>query len=129
LCQIAEHRLGSSLTSQGVEQFLDDPTSLAESVEAFFRWRPQSHDPGGEMVLEAAVNGRARAILTFNRRTHLGGSAPFDKVAFFDNGAGFDSAQPVVRTRNDRGMPVDLRHCLRNARSAIEHYLNRPDMR
>lgn len=37
-------------------------------MEAYFRWRPQLRDPGDEMVLEAAVNGRAQAIVTFNRR-------------------------------------------------------------
>ena len=31
-------------------------------------WRPQLRDPSDEMVLEAAVNGRADALVTFNRR-------------------------------------------------------------
>jgi hypothetical protein len=31
-------------------------------------WRPQLRDPGDELVLEAAVNGRATTITTFNRR-------------------------------------------------------------
>jgi predicted nucleic acid-binding protein len=31
-------------------------------------WRPQLRDPGDELVLEAAVNGRANAIVTFNHR-------------------------------------------------------------
>jgi predicted nucleic acid-binding protein len=33
----------------------------------------QFRDPGDEMVLEAAVNGQAAAIVSFNRR---GGEAP-----------------------------------------------------
>jgi hypothetical protein len=37
-----------------------------------FRWipnrRPQLRDPGDEMVLEAAVNGRANILVTFNVR-------------------------------------------------------------
>ena len=46
------------------------PVGLAEPVRAFFRWRPQLRDPGDELVLEAAVNGQADAIVTFNE-SHL----------------------------------------------------------
>ena len=31
-------------------------------------WRPQLRDPADELVLDAAVNGQAAAIVTFNRR-------------------------------------------------------------
>lgn len=41
---------------------------MAEPVESHFIWRPQLRDPGDELVLEAAVNGHADAIVTFNRR-------------------------------------------------------------
>jgi predicted nucleic acid-binding protein len=37
-------------------------------------WRPQLRDPADELVLEAAVNGRADAVVTFNRRDF--GDAP-----------------------------------------------------
>ncbi|MGC9198007.1 MAG: PIN domain-containing protein [Acidobacteriaceae bacterium] len=37
-------------------------------VEIHFRWRPQTADPGDEMVLEAAINGRAQALVTHNTR-------------------------------------------------------------
>jgi len=39
-----------------------------EPVEIWFMWRPQLRDPGDELVLEAAINGRAAVIATFNRR-------------------------------------------------------------
>jgi predicted nucleic acid-binding protein len=39
---------------------------MAESVKTYFLWRPQLRDPGDEMVLETAVNGRADALVTFN---------------------------------------------------------------
>ena len=42
-----------------------------------YRWRPQLRDPGDEMVLETAVNGRATAIVTFNRRDYGGASETF----------------------------------------------------
>lgn len=45
---------------------MDSLIALAEPARAFFRWRPQLRDPGDELVLEAAVNGRAEAIVTLN---------------------------------------------------------------
>ena len=44
--------------------FLDAIAALAEPVESHYVWRLQLRDPGDEMVLEAAVNGRAKAIVT-----------------------------------------------------------------
>jgi predicted nucleic acid-binding protein len=42
-----------------------------EPVITYFLWRPQLNDPNDEMVLEAAVNGSANALITFNKR-HFG---------------------------------------------------------
>jgi predicted nucleic acid-binding protein len=42
--------------------------AMAEPVETHFMWRPQLRDPADELVLDAAVNGQAAAIVTFNRR-------------------------------------------------------------
>ncbi len=47
---------------------------MVEPVESHFMWRPQLRDPGDEFVLEAAANGRADAIVTFNGRDF--GKAP-----------------------------------------------------
>ena len=68
ICGLAEHRMVTRLGSEAVQVFLDGLADLAEPVEIFFRWRPMLHDPDDEMVLEAAVNGQADAIVTFNRR-------------------------------------------------------------
>ncbi len=69
-CMLAEHRLAGGLTQGEVSSFLDGLIAMAEPVTSYFRWRPQLHDPGDELVLEAAVNGRASAIVTFNEK-HL----------------------------------------------------------
>jgi len=68
VCSEAEHRLAAGLSEREVEIFLDGVIALAEPVKAHFLWRPQLHDPGDEMVLEAAVNGQAELLVTFNVR-------------------------------------------------------------
>jgi len=67
-CSEAEHRLAAELSEREVEVFLDAVMAMAEPVERHFLWRPQLRDPGDEMVLEAAVNGRADILVTFNVR-------------------------------------------------------------
>src|SRR5258708_38573718 len=68
ICSEAEHRLAAGLSEREVEIFLDAGVATAEPVKTHFLWRPQLRDPGDEMVLEAAVNGRANALVTFNVR-------------------------------------------------------------
>ena len=67
-CRLAEHRLAAGLDLDQVGMFIDAVIAMAEPVETHFIWRPQLRDPADELVLEAAVNGRAEAIVTFNRR-------------------------------------------------------------
>ena len=62
----AEHRLVHGLTPEAIDEFLSELAALIEPVESHFQWRPQVRDPGDEMILEAAINGRADAIVTFN---------------------------------------------------------------
>ena len=47
---------------------LDAVFAMADPGETHVMWRPQLRDPGNELVLEAAVNGQAAAIVTFNQR-------------------------------------------------------------
>jgi predicted nucleic acid-binding protein len=70
VCTLPEHRLASGLDSEAIGQFLDAIAFFAEPVEVHYQWRPMLRDPGDEMVLETAVNGRAQAIVTFNRRDY-----------------------------------------------------------
>ncbi|MBI3694088.1 MAG: putative toxin-antitoxin system toxin component, PIN family [Acidobacteria bacterium] len=68
VCRKAEHRVAAGLSDREVDAFLDAVIAIAEPVESHFLWRPQLRDPGDEMVLEAAVNGQANALVTFNMR-------------------------------------------------------------
>jgi predicted nucleic acid-binding protein len=48
--------------------FLAALVSAAEAVEMNFLWRPRLRDPADELILDAAVNGRAEAVVTHNVR-------------------------------------------------------------
>lgn len=58
----------SGLTLDDVDRLLGALAILVEPVELHMRWRPQLRDPNDELVLEAAINGRADALVTYNVR-------------------------------------------------------------
>lgn len=70
----AEHLTASGLSHSETQTVIDVLISVAEWARIDYRWRPQTRDPADEMVLEAAINANADAIVTFNRRDF--GSAP-----------------------------------------------------
>jgi predicted nucleic acid-binding protein len=57
-----------SLTAVEVGAVLDAVAATAEPVRLAFLWRPTLRDADDDMVLETAANGRADAIVTFNKR-------------------------------------------------------------
>ncbi len=63
-----EQQLATGMNPANVEEFLAAFASAAEAVELNFLWRPQLRDPADELILEAAVNGRADAVVTHNVR-------------------------------------------------------------
>ena len=77
VCSRPEHVAAAAFGSEDLAVFLDAVVDLVEPVETWFLWRPQLRDPGDELVLDAAVNGRAAAIATFNRRDFLPAAARF----------------------------------------------------
>jgi putative PIN family toxin of toxin-antitoxin system len=73
-CQRAEHRKAAGLSQSETRVFLDALAHMVEEVEAHFLWRGRLRDANDDMVLDAAINGRADTIVTFNRRDY--GSVP-----------------------------------------------------
>jgi len=74
VCVRPEHQLAAGLSEQEVRIFVDAVIAIAEPVKIHYLWRPQLRDPSDEMVFEAAVNGRANLLITFNVRDY--GTAP-----------------------------------------------------
>ena len=60
--------LGASLTVGDIHELIDALVSVAQPVRSSYLWRPMLPDPNDDMVLEAAVNGNATALVTFNLR-------------------------------------------------------------
>jgi predicted nucleic acid-binding protein len=67
-CRRGEHATAAGLDADEVGIFVDAVLAMVEPVESHFMWRPLLRDPADEMVLEAAANDRAAAIVTFNQR-------------------------------------------------------------
>ena len=69
-CLREEHLLAAKASEADVRNMIDAIIDVIEPVELHYQWRPQLSDPDDDMVLEAAVNGRAAAIVTFNRKDY-----------------------------------------------------------
>ncbi|MDP2823778.1 MAG: PIN domain-containing protein [Sulfuritalea sp.] len=68
VCPRQGHLEAAGLAPDDVRSFLDALASFVEPVPIHFLWHPQLHDPADELVLEAAVNAGADALLSFNLR-------------------------------------------------------------
>lgn len=73
-----EQRLATGMDENAIAGFMAAFASAAEPVEVHFLWRPQLADPDDEIVLEAAVNGRSKAIVTHNVRHFQPAAGEFD---------------------------------------------------
>ena len=68
----AEQRLAHGLSMIQVDDFLSELAAFIDPVEVHYQWRPQLRDPGDEMILEAAINGHADVLVTYNIRDFAG---------------------------------------------------------
>lgn len=63
-----ENQLKLAMSLSRIESTLEALAGVIEPVDVHVLWRPQLRDPDDEMVLEAAINGRATHIVTFNAK-------------------------------------------------------------
>ena len=72
VCMRPEHWKAAGLTRSEAEKFVSAVIAMVEPVKNHFLWRPQSRDPNDELVLEAAINGHAGMLVTFNVKDFAG---------------------------------------------------------
>jgi putative PIN family toxin of toxin-antitoxin system len=70
----AEQLSAMGMSIEEADRRIRTLVALCEPVFKAYSWRPQLRDPNDEMVLEAAVNGGADMLVTFNQRDF--GTAP-----------------------------------------------------
>jgi putative PIN family toxin of toxin-antitoxin system len=65
-----EHLRAAAADEAEVRNLLNAIMDVVEPIEIHYLWRPALSDPNDDMILEAAVNGHADAIVTFNRKDY-----------------------------------------------------------
>lgn len=63
----SEHLAAARIAAADVGVLLDAVALVVEPIRISYLWRPVLRDPGDDLVLETAVNGRVDAVITFNR--------------------------------------------------------------
>ena len=66
--QALMERRPPSFSAEDVEAILDYLCQAAHHQEIFYLWRPLLRDPKDDLVLEVAVAGQCRTIVTYNGR-------------------------------------------------------------
>jgi putative PIN family toxin of toxin-antitoxin system len=75
------HILALAALNKGeMTTFFTDLASVIEPVEIHFLWRPALADAADEMVLEAAVNGQADMLATFNAKHFVPARDRFNRL-------------------------------------------------
>ena len=63
-----EHLSAAGATTNDVDIILDQIAATARCIKVHYLWRPCLRDASDDLVLEAAVNGEADVVATFNLR-------------------------------------------------------------
>ena len=72
-----EHLVASALSKTEVLELIEALEAFAEPVEVLTKTRPLSPDQNDDMILDIAVNGRAEALVTNNKKHFLAAGRRF----------------------------------------------------
>ena len=64
----SEHVRASALSKREILELIQAIEAFAEPVEVVMKTRPLSSDPSDDMILDVAINGRAEALVTSNKK-------------------------------------------------------------
>ena len=73
----SEHVRASALSRREIVELIEAMEAFAEPVELVMKTRPLSSDPSDDMVLDVAINGRAEALITSNKKHFAGAGKRF----------------------------------------------------
>jgi predicted nucleic acid-binding protein len=73
----SEHLVAAGISEADLQVLLDAIALVTVPVRISYLWRPMLPDPDDDLVLETAVNGHAKAVITFNRRHFDSAAARF----------------------------------------------------
>jgi predicted nucleic acid-binding protein len=64
----SEQVRASALSKREILELIEAMEAFAEPVEVVMKTRPLSSDPSDDMILDVAINGRAEALVTSNKK-------------------------------------------------------------
>ena len=73
----SEHVRASALSKREILELIESMEAFAEPVEVVMKTRPLSSDPSDDMVLDVAINGRAEALVSSNKKHFAGAGKGF----------------------------------------------------
>ena len=73
----SEHVRASALSKREILELIEAVEAFAEPVEVVMKTRPLSPDPSDDLVLDVAINGRAEALVTSNKKHFAGAGKRF----------------------------------------------------
>jgi predicted nucleic acid-binding protein len=71
------HLRASALNKREILELIEAMEAFAEPVEVVMKPRPLSADPSDDMILDVAINGRAEALVTNNKKHFVGAGKRF----------------------------------------------------
>jgi nucleotide-binding universal stress UspA family protein len=94
----------SALSKREILEVIEAVEAFAEPVEVVVKTRPLSPDPSDDMVLDVAINGRADALVTSNKK-HLRGREEVWNPGAFSGGTVRENEKGEPRWRLNRARP------------------------